>query len=384
NAAASIEEPLTEPVDDDERVAKAARVFPCAQCGASLTFEPGISRLVCSACRAVNEPPAVTDAERAGALQELDYLSQLRQQASAEPELGRQLVECPQCGARTELGDHVVADRCAFCATSLVSVAAHEGRQIRPRGVVPFAVDQSRAQETFRQWIAGRWFAPNALKRTVTNLERVRGVYLPCWTFDARTTSHYVGQRGVDRQVQDTSTDSTGKTVVVTRTVTDWYPASGVVTLTFDDTLVLASHSLPDKLESVLADWDIAALVPFASDYLAGFTTEAYQVGLEPAFEEAKAQFGAGIIAAVHQDIGGNHQRVHDVSTRYDDVTFKHILLPAWICSYRFGGKSWCVVVNGQTGAVRGDRPWSIVKLTLAALVVLAIVAVLVVLKQRQ
>jgi hypothetical protein len=363
--------------------ASAARVFPCTACGASLRFAPSVGRLTCPACGTENEPPAVDDASLAATHEELDYLAHLHQQVGNEPEISPQLVDCPQCGAQTQFDAHVVASVCAFCATPLVSVAAHAERRIRPRAVVPFALEPKGAQEVFRRWIAGRWFAPNALKDTVRAVQGVRGVYLPCWTFDARTTSAYTGQRGVDRVVQETRRDAQGNNVVVTRTETDWYFTSGTVYQTFDDTLVPASRSIPDHLATVLQDWDVSGMQPFSDDYVAGFTVEAYQVALEPAFAEAKGVFDAAIDGAIRADIGGNHQRVLSVSTQYDAVMFKHILLPAWICSYQFNGKTWRVVVNGQTGAIKGDRPWSAWKIGFAVLAAMAAAAIIALLSQQ-
>ncbi|MBL0170199.1 MAG: primosomal protein N' (replication factor Y) - superfamily II helicase [Gemmatimonadaceae bacterium] len=363
-------------------VAAAGRVFPCRQCGASLRFAPSVGQLTCDSCGTVNERPVVDDAAQSATHEELDYLGYLRLQAGNEPEITPQLVDCPQCGAQTQFEPNVVAAVCAFCATPLVSAAAHAERRIRPRAVVPFALEPKGAQDVFRRWIEGRWFAPNALKQSVRAVNGVRGVYLPCWTFDARTTSEYQGQRGVDRIVQDTKRDAQGNTVVVQRTVTDWYAASGTVALSFDDTLVPASRSIPAHLADVLTDWDVSGMQPFSDDFVAGFTVEAYQLGLEPAFEEAKSIFGAAILGAVKQDIGGNHQRVSNIATRYDDVKFKHILLPVWICSYQFNGRSWRVVVNGQTGAVKGDRPWSAWKIGFAVAAALAVAAVIYLLNQ--
>jgi hypothetical protein len=357
----------------------ASRVFPCTGCGASLRFDPGVGALVCSNCGTRNEVPVDPIAATA-ALEELDYLTFLRDQAGNEPELDRQYVTCPQCGAETTLEAGVVADACAFCAMPLVSVAAHHGRRIRPRGVVPFAIDHARARETFRRWIGGLWFAPNALKASVRNVDAIRGVYLPCWTFDARTTTEYTGQRGIDRHVQETTRHAQGETVVVTRTITDWYPASGVVHVAFDDELVPASRSIPEGLAGVLQGWDIGTLRPFADEYTAGFTMEAYQLGLEPAFDLAKTAFAGRIEGAIRADIGGNHQRVHDTRTHYDGVTFKHILLPAWICSYRFRDRPWQVVVNGQNGDIRGDRPWSPWKIGFLVLVIAMVVAIVAIL----
>lgn len=361
--------PAPTPASMDQSAPSAGgRVFPCTTCGASLRFAPSVGRLACPSCGTENDAPAVDDSTRAATHEELDYLAHLQMQAGNEPEISAQVVDCPQCGAQTQFDAHVVASVCAFCATPLVSTTAHRERRIRPRGVVPFALEPKGAQEVFRKWIAGRWFAPNALKETVKSVQGVRGVYLPCWTFDARTTSQYTGQRGVDRIVRETRRDAQGNNVVVTRTETDWYFASGTVYQQFDDTLVPASRSVPAHLATVLQDWDVSGMQPFSDDFVAGFTVEAYQVALEPAFGEAKAVFDAAIDQAVRADIGGNHQRVLSVSTQYDGITFKHILLPAWICSYRFNDKTWRVVVNGQTGAVKGDRPWSAWKIGFAVL----------------
>ena len=357
------------------------RVFPCRACGASLRFAPSVGRLACPTCGTVNEPPAVDVAAQQATHEELDYVAHLRQQVGNEPQISPQVVSCPQCGAQTQFDANVVASVCAFCATPL-SVTGRTERRIRPRAVVPFKLEPKGAQEVFRKWIAGRWFAPNALKETVKAVNGVRGVYLPCWTFDARTTSDYQGQRGIDRIVQERRRDAQGNTVVVNHTVTDWYPVSGTVSLSFDDTLVPASHSIPANLTSVLTDWDVSGMQPYSDDFVAGFTVEAYQVGLEPAFAEAKNIFDAAIGDAIRRDIGGNHQRILGIATRYDNVTFKHILLPVWICSYQFKGRSWRVVVNGQTGAVKGDRPWSAWKIGFAVLAALAVAATVYLLQQ--
>ena len=75
----------------------------------------------------------------------------------------------------------------------------------------------------------------------------------------------------------------------------------------------------------------------------------------------------------IRRDIGGDEQRITSRNTRYDDVRFKHILLPVWISSYRYADKVYRFVVNGRTGEVQGERPWSAWKIALAVLAALAI-----------
>ena len=84
----------------------------------------------------------------------------------------------------------------------------------------------------------------------------------------------------------------------------------------------------------------------------------------------------AGVILNdARRDIGGDEQRVDQIHTDHRDETFKHVLLPVWTAAYRYNGQSYRFVVNGQSGRVVGERPWSVWKITaavIAALVALA------------
>jgi hypothetical protein len=65
--------------------------------------------------------------------------------------------------------------------------------------------------------------------------------------------------------------------------------------------------------------------------------------------------------------------------------TFKHVLLPVWIAAYRYNGKVYRFLVNGQTGEVVGVAPWSAAKLAAAiAFVILVIAAIAIVVAQGQ
>ena len=75
----------------------------------------------------------------------------------------------------------------------------------------------------------------------------------------------------------------------------------------------------------------------------------------------------------VRRDIGGDVQQIQAMDTDHSNETFKHILLPVWLAAYKYNGKSYRFVVNGQSGRVQGDRPWSVWKI--AAAVILALIA---------
>jgi predicted RNA-binding Zn-ribbon protein involved in translation (DUF1610 family) len=356
-----------------ESPAAGPKQFPCKNCGASLSFAPGTKSLKCPYCGVLNEI-AGDDTP----IEELDFQTQLQALSDQQETHESVVVHCDGCGAESTLPPGQTAGLCPFCGRAIVATATTK-LLIKPKSLLPFAVERNRANGQFAQWLGGLWFAPSALKNAAES-GKLNGVYLPAWTFDAQTTSDYTGQRGDYYYVTETYTETVnGRQETRTRQVrhTRWGYASGTVYVPFDDVLVLADRSLPDRLRAKLADWDLPQLVPYTDEYLSGFIAETYQVDLPSGFENAK-QIMAGVIdGAVRRDIGGDEQQVSSVNTSYAAVTFKHVLLPVWISAYRFNSQTYHFVINGRTGRVFGERPYSAIKIAVA--VVLALILVLVV-----
>ena len=365
----------------------AGRKFPCVQCGARLDFDPRARGLVCPYCGHLEV--IVTD--EVAEVVERDYLDALGQADAKSKAIPGHAVEtkCPACGAVVLLDDTVAADACPFCTTHLETAPAATAGLLPPESLIPFAVDLRGAREAFGAWIASRWFAPTELK-TVLALGRLVGIYLPYWTYDSETDTRYEGERGDNYQETQhythTLTDGSSERRTRTVTRTRWTPASGDVSVAFDDVLVPATASLSAKRLDAIGDFKLKKLQPFDAAYLSGFQAERYAVDLKAGFARAKDLMQPGVVRAIEGDIGGDHQRIHNRRTRYTAVTFKHLLLPAWVAAYRYNGKVYQVTVNGQTGVVAGERPWSVSKLagvTLAVLLVVAAVAAVVMALQR-
>ncbi len=376
---------MTEP--PPTKTPTAGRKFPCVQCGARLDFDPRARGLVCPYCGHLE----VIVSDDAGEVLERDYLDALGRadaQSKAIPGHGTE-TKCPGCGAVVVLDDAVAADACPFCTTHLETAPVAAAGLLPPESLIPFAVDLRGAREAFGAWIASRWFAPTELK-TVLALGRLVGIYLPYWTYDSATDTRYEGERGTDYQETQyyTQAKSDGGTETLSRTVTRtaWSPAAGDVSLAFDDVLVPATASLSPKRLDAIGEYRLKKLTPFDAAYLSGFQAERYAIDLKAGFQLAKGTMQPGIVRAIEADIGGDHQRIHNRRTRYTAVTFKHLLLPAWVAAYRYNGKVYQVTVNGQSGLVAGERPWSVTKLagvTLAALMLAALVAAAVMAIQR-
>lgn len=346
--------------------------FPCDNCGADFRFDPKTGTLICDFCGNTGSIEGTQDTAPT-AIAELDYRAALDATLPDSEIEETRVSKCPNCAAQVEFDANLHATECPFCATPVVTdTGAH--RHIKPRGVLPFALSEPQARAAMNDWLGSLWFAPSGLQDYARKGRSMQGIYVPYWTFDADTRSAYTGERGtVYYETQTVMRD--GKRTQVQVAKVRWNRTRGRVARFFDDVLILASTSLPKRFTDALQPWDLSALQPYAPEFLAGFRAEGYSVELEQGFIEARAHMDRVIERDIRFDIGGDRQRIHTVDTTVSAVTFKHVLLPVWLAAYKYRGTTFRFVVNGRTGRVQGERPWSKGKIALAVLAGLLVAA---------
>lgn len=353
--------------------------YKCPGCGADLLFEPKNGALTCPYCEHQERIP-----ESKEEISECSYEQYLKLRPEQLQALSPDTLEvaCTSCGAQIIFTPPQVAGKCGFCGAPLVAQPKSADPILCPEAVLPFRLQKEEASEQIQKWISSRWFAPNDLKRFAVP-GAISGVYIPFWTYDAYTTSHYSGERGDYYYETEyyTETDSDGNTVQRSREVrrTRWHFVSGSVQRWFDDILIPGTKSLRQDHLAQLEPWDLSELKVYDPSYLAGYVAQRYDIALAEGFENAKQVAAAVIQSDVRNDIGGDEQRVFGVDTSYSAITFKHILLPVYVGAYHLHEKLYQLVVNARTGEVQGERPYSWIKITLLVLTILAIIAAIVI-----
>jgi predicted RNA-binding Zn-ribbon protein involved in translation (DUF1610 family) len=354
--------------------AAAEHRFPCGACGSDLRFAPEKGVMHCDHCGNEEPIPAVR-----GGIDELDLrATETETLPDAQMEETR-LARCESCGAQIEFVEGIHARECPFCASPIVTDTGIV-RQIKPQAQLPFALSEQDAHDAMRRWLGRLWFAPSDLRDYARNDRRMSGIYVPYWTYDAVTRSTYSGQRGtVYYESRRVPVTVNGRRQMVTQQVAKirWHPVRGRVARNFDDVLVLGSKSLPKRFTDALAPWDLSALSAYEPRYLAGFRAEGYGIPVRDAYGEAREIMNQVIAQDVRADIGGDQQRIQELDTDVGKLTFKHVLLPVWLAAYRYRGKTFRFVVNGRTGSVQGERPYSAFKIALAVIAALLVAMML-------
>jgi hypothetical protein len=155
-----------------------------------------------------------------------------------------------------------------------------------------------------------------------------------------------------------------------------WEPAAGHLSHFFDDDLVCASVGVQPALIRGIEPFPTRELKAYDPGYVAGWVVERYQIDLIGAAQRARAAMDAKVTAFCAQQVPGDTYRNLAVRAEYSRQTFKHILAPVWFLTYTYGTRRFQCLMNGVTGAVRGEYPKSPWKIALLVLVVVVLVVI--------
>ncbi|HEX2119257.1 MAG TPA: hypothetical protein VHF91_08740 [Acidimicrobiales bacterium] len=350
------------------------RTYPCTTCGGQLEFDIGLQKLRCPNCGNIQD--IIEDAGRVTAEQDFHAaVARLHEQAAAGPQVvGEKEVVCQNCGGHTTFTGTLTSTRCPYCATPIQRDDVHDAPARLPvDGVLPFQVEERKARESLEAWINNRWFAPSEFKK-YKQTGSFASVYASYFTYDAETDTWYEGRRGEEYTVTVGSGDNKR-----TETRVRWYPASGEVHNSFDDVAVLANTGFDHDKVTKLEPWPTQEARPFSAEYVAGHLSRTYDKDVEACFGEARQRMEAEIDHTIRGDIGGDRQDINRKETTFQSLTFKHLLLPIWLLTVVYAGKPFQVFINGITGEVQGERPWSKVKIAFAVVVALILITIAVI-----
>lgn len=345
----------------------------CINCGAELNYKPGTQLINCAYC---GHQESIELGE--SSFEELELYPYLKQMGEQKHSEEISMLDCKNCGATQHVEENYKSLHCVYCSMPLIVEDAYQEPWILPGAVLPFQIDKKKSHQIFREWVKRLWFAPNNLKKAALDPRFTKGLYLPYWTFDAKSITQYAGQRGDYYYVTESYTDSQGKRRSRQVRKTRWTSKSGTVSGFIDDTLVKASQQRRGNIPVKISRWNLDKLEPFHTSFLSGFVTEKYTIPLKEGHVVAEKKARPIIERWVRRKIGGDTQRVHRMDISLFDETFKHILLPVYISAYRYNGKEYNFFVNGENGAISGTRPYSFWKIFFAVVFALILIGLFV------
>lgn len=346
--------------------------YPCPNCNAELNYDADAAALLCSHCRtkiAIEQSiESVNENNLDGFLKSAAH--QLKQPVSVL------VFRCSNCGKENNIPENEPITECAHCGTNAVNPQAYEKEIFHPKGLLPFEISKNEVADVYSSWIGKGWFSPDKLKKE-NILDKLEGVYLPFWTFDAQTHAEWSGEGGEYYYETEFYTGSNGKQQSRQVQHTRWYDRSGDVDGFYDDILICGSTKISQKECAKIFPFKLQKIVPFDYKFLLGWKETHAEKSTEECIALSKDIIENAVYNACAAECKIDTYRNLDVDVTYSSETYKHVLLPIWFCDYWYNGKKYHFMVNGQTGSIDGTKPVSAGKVTLAVILFILVVAVI-------
>jgi Zn finger protein HypA/HybF involved in hydrogenase expression len=338
----------------------------CPQCGAAARFDVARGTLGCPFCGWQHEQgPEPVGREAAAEA----FTQKALQQGTMGFGVDRKELGCGSCGAAFAVPDGALSATCPFCASPQVALREGTGAVgLRPVALLPFRIERERCQRLAREWLGQGWFHPDDLGK-LARVESFVGIYVPYWTFSAGLRSGWQAEVGKERTEREYDASS-GQWK--TKTVVDWEKKRGTVSLTVRDLLVPGTSRLSKLLLSRLDAFELEGLVTYEPRLLAGFLAQTYDVTLPDAWEQGRHQMRERAREACMSDTHSRHVRNFKMTAELDDESWRHVLLPLWVAAYRYGDRTFVVLMDGAGGKVAGQKPVAWHKVWLAITLLLA------------
>lgn len=275
--------------------------------------------------------------------------------------------ECKNCGAQLTVDPQAITLRCAFCDSEFVIEIPETPEQKKQRedaAIILFKTEQRDAQEIFSKWIKKGLFKPRDLLLKFHQTESNR-VYIPCFQVKAEAETDWQGQDKI--QIREASDGAPAEYAYRDR--------SGSHRDNYTD-YITASRGLSQEEADWILPFDDNEAVPYNADLMRGTQAEKPYKTRENAEQDARTRITEKERDACSRKV----TRLLHSDTRISGLKSRLFMLPVWILVYLYAGKAFRVIINGQTGKIRGKKPVSRIKVLIALLIVAAVIAGLVLL----
>lgn len=344
-----------------------AKNYACPNCGANIAYDVSAGGIACEYCGHVAPVKSVHVGKNA---EDFEFTLETLSQSTRGWGTERQVLHCDSCGGDLSISEGALTTTCPFCASNQVNVVTSQEESLRPRFLIPFKITPDQSHRLAADWLGKGWFHPSELAAN-SIVRKFVGIYLPFWTFDTQVDARWRAQVGYEKTERHYNAREKRW---VTRTRIDWRWENGKVHLNIDGFLVSGSdhRHISQIILERLYPYDLNGLITYQPDYLAGWQAQAYEVTLTEAWENGKTAIREKAKNACYRNIPTQHVRNFSMSADFNEESWRYILLPVYLATYKYEDTAYQVMVNGQTGTVAGQKPVAWWKIWLAVAAMLA------------
>lgn len=341
-------------------------VYKCPECGADIWFNASDGSVVCRHCNAKYSARQLLSFDtgrmdrRTEKFSWMEYSQNKERVVWSDDEAEKiRTYKCSHCGGEIVGDSNAMSAVCPYCDYPVVVSGTVEG-MLRPDYIIPFKKTRENALEIYRRHIRDKSFVPRKFKKLADGEpETVKGIYVPFWLFDCKTSST-ASFYSRYRSYYDKDKETWRYIVIKSK-------------MKFNNIPAQASVKMNDELIEAIEPYNNEGLESFNPAYLTGYCAQSYDTELTDCVAGIHKRIEGSVYDLLRSNIDGLSVELEDMDIELEDGNVCYALLPVWIMSVEHGFKTYTFLVNGQTGKVAGRVPVSLLRIVLLLLVVMGL-----------
>ena len=335
----------------------------CPSCNASINYNPKEKNWVCEYC---GSKFTLDELKANEEKYEHTSVKDSKELKDEESKIEMDQYHCQDCGAEIIADKNTAATFCVYCKNTAI-LKSRLSDKFSPSKIIPFSKTKEDAIEAFKKVGKGRFLMPKEFSDP-KNIQELTGVYIPFWLYSCKMKG-LVSGKGTKVM--------TWSTYDYIYTKTDTYNVERGGIYDFENIPVDGSERFNDAIMNSIEPFNYDELEPFNYSYLSGFLAEKYDVEKNEAkkitIERAKTST-IDDLQAKAKSSGYASFIASKKETNIEEESIDYVLLPVWMVNIKYKDKMHTFAMNGQTGKMIGDIPYSKRKLLLFILILFIII----------
>lgn len=274
--------------------------------------------------------------------------------------------QCQDCGAKIVADKNTAATFCVYCKNTAI-LKSRLSDKFAPSKVIPFTKTKEDAIEAFKAVGKGKFLMPKEFT-LAKNIQELSAIYIPFWLYSCE----------MDSTIKGKGTRVSSWTVGNYRhTKTDTYQVERNGKFKFERIPVDGSVRFNDAIMNSIEPFNYDELCDFSPSYLSGFLAEKYDVESNEAKKISIDRAEQSCYKVLNSKINYTGFIPEEKIGNVVKEDIQYVLLPVWMVNIKYKEKLYTFAMNGQTGKMIGDIPYSKSKAVIFWVIMFVVIALI-------
>jgi len=328
--------------------------YKCKTCGAELFWNATTESLKCEYCDSVfsvldYEDHTLKEHHQTEEI-DLKYTN-----AGEDLDNNMMVLNCTNCDAEIVTSKTTMATECVYCGHAL-SVSHNVSGKFRPEKIIPFKIDKKTAKEKYFKYAKSSILIPKEFK-DITKIDKMQGIYVPYYLHSLNISV----ESALDCKTEECKKNGDDM-IVITKSYDVNIDANGE----FNDIPVNASKQMDTVTMEAIEPFDFNNIEDFNPAYMAGYFAEQPDKTTDYTSSIARQRAEAAMKEKIKETADTidkyESKTFKEVKSEYKNEERKYAMMPVWLCNIMYKNKKYTFLINGDSGKIIGELPFSKLK----------------------